>query len=212
VHVFGLTGGFSTGKSTVVARLRVRGLPVVDADVLARKVVEPGSPGLAEVVAAFGPRALDAGGALDRKWLGKLVFSNPEARARLERITHPRIRAAQKAELAELDRLGEPLACYDAPLLVEVGLADELRPLVVVSADLETQVARARMRDGLDDASARARIAAQMPLAEKRALADYVIENTGTLDELHAETDRVLDAICARLGVAPERYPRPETP
>ncbi|HEX6273842.1 MAG TPA: dephospho-CoA kinase, partial [Polyangiaceae bacterium] len=104
-----------------------------------------------------------------------------------------------------------PLACYDAPLLVEVGLAGELRPLVVVSAELETQVARAKARDGLDDAAARARIAAQMSLAEKRVLADYVIDNDGTLDELRDETDRVLDAICKTLGIAPERYPRPET-
>jgi dephospho-CoA kinase len=211
VHVFGLTGGLATGKSTVVARFRARGLPVVEADVLAREVVEPGTPGLARIVEAFGPGVLDARGALDRKGLGRLVFSDAAARARLEAITHPLIRAAQKKRLADLSRRGELLACYDAPLLVEVGLEKELRPLVVVSADLETQVARAMARDGLDDAAARARIAAQMPLAEKRALADYVIENTGTLEALHAETDRVLDAICARLGVAPERYPRPET-
>jgi dephospho-CoA kinase len=211
VHVFGLTGGFATGKSTVVARLRARGVPVVEADVLAREVVEPGSEGLARVVEAFGTEMLDAGGALDRKRLGKRVFSEPSARERLESLLHPLIRALQKTRMAELAARGEPLACYEAPLLVEVGLASELRPLVVVSAGEATQIERAKQRDGLDEKAARARIRAQMPLAEKRTLADYVIENEGTLEALVAQTDRVLDAICAKLGISPERFPRPVT-
>jgi dephospho-CoA kinase len=210
VHVFGLTGGFAAGKSTVVARLKERGLPVVEADVLAREVVEPGTPGLEKVLEAFGPAVVSASGALDRKHLGNIVFSDAEARTRLEGLLHPLIRAAQKRHLAELERRGELLACYEAPLLVEVGLAPELRPLVVVSADEATQIARAKTRDGLDEAAARARLAAQMPLAEKRALADYVIDNSGSVEDARAETDRVLDAVCERLGVSPERYPRPE--
>jgi dephospho-CoA kinase len=211
VHVFGLTGGFATGKSTVVARFRARGVPVVEADVLAREVVEPGSEGLARVVEAFGNDVLDTAGALDRKRLAKRVFSDPSARERLESLLHPLIRTLQKTRMAELAARGEPLACYEAPLLVEVGLASELRPLVVVVSDEATQLERAKKRDGLDENAARARIRAQVPLAAKRALADYVIENEGTLDALVAQTDRVLDAVCLTTRVPPERYPRPPT-
>jgi dephospho-CoA kinase len=209
VHVFGLTGGFATGKSSVVARLRERGLPVLEADDLAREVVLPGSEGLAKVVEAFGPDVLDPAGALDRKRLGKRVFADPNERAKLEGLTHPLIRALQKQRMADFAAHGEPLACYEAPLLVEVGLASELRPLVVVWTDETTQIERAKRRDGLSETAVRARLRAQKPLAEKRSLADYVIENTGSLARLRAETDRVLDAICKSLGIAPERYPRP---
>jgi dephospho-CoA kinase len=209
VHVFGLTGGFATGKSSVVARLRARGVPVVEADVLAREVVEPGTPGLAAVVDAFGEQVLDGSGALDRKRLGKLVFGAPEARARLEKLLHPLIRALQKTRLAEFAARGEALACYEAPLLVEVGLAGELRPLVVVVASEAAQLARAKSRDGLEEDAARARLSAQLSLEEKRALADYVIENTGSLAELFEKTDGVLDAICEKLGISPARYAAP---
>ena len=209
MNVFGLTGGFATGKSTVVARLRERGVPVLEADELAREVVLPGSEGLAKVVEVFGADVLDPSGALDRKRLGRRVFADPNERAKLEALTHPRIRALQKKRMAELEANGEPLACYEAPLLVEVGLASELRPLVVVWSDETTQIERAKRRDGLDEDAIRARLRAQTSLAEKRALADYVIENTGSLERLRDETDRVLDAICVELGIAKERYPRP---
>jgi dephospho-CoA kinase len=209
VRVFGLTGGFATGKSSVVSRLRQRGLPVLEADDLAREVVSPGSPGLSMVVDAFGPEVLDAAGGLDRKRLGKRVFADPKERAKLEALTHPLIHDLQKKRMAEFAARGEPLACYEAPLLIEVGLASELRPLVVVWADEATQIERAKRRDGLDESAVRARLRAQKPLAEKRALADYVIENTGALERLRDETDRVLDAICRSFGVPPERYPRP---
>lgn len=212
MQVFGLTGGFAAGKSTVVGRLRERGLSVLEADDLAREVVEPGTPGLAKVVETFGRDVLDGAGALDRKRLGKRVFSDANARSKLEGVLHPLIRELGKRRLSELEARGEPLACYEAPLLVEVGLAAELRPLVVVSADEEMQIERARTRDGFDESAARARIRAQMPLAEKRALADYVIENDGSLEHLRAETDRVLDAILASCGIAKERYPPLVTP
>jgi dephospho-CoA kinase len=212
VRVFGLTGGFATGKSTVVARVRARGVPGVEAEELAREVVEPGSDGLARVVEAFGTEMLGAARALDRRRLAKRVITDPSARERLESLLHPLIRALQKTRMAEIAARGEALACYEAPLLVEVGLASELRPLVVVVADEATQIERAKQRDGLDEKAARARIAAQMPLAEKRALADYVIENEGSLEELVAETDRVLDAICERLGISIGCFPRPKMP
>jgi dephospho-CoA kinase len=209
VHVFGLTGGFASGKSTVVKRFRERGVPVLEADDLAREVVLPDSDGLRAVVEAFGPEILDERGGLDRKKLGARVFADPKERARLEGVTHPRIRALQKERMAELAARGEPLACYEAPLLVEVGLHAELRPLVVVVADEAIAIERARSRDGLDADAVRARLRAQLPLEKKRALADYVIDNSGSLATTLEETDQVLDAVCRSVGVPPDRYPRP---
>jgi dephospho-CoA kinase len=209
VHVFGLTGGLASGKSQVAARFSARGLPVIDADQLARAVVEPGSVGLGEVVKAFGPGLLDEHGALDRKRLGQRVFADPEARKRLESITHPRIHALMLERARDLARAGEPLACYEAPLLVEVGLTEKLRPLVVVRADEDAQVERAARRDRISAEAARARIAAQLPLADKLAVADFVIDNTGTLASTLEQADRVLDAICEKFGVAKQRYPTP---
>jgi dephospho-CoA kinase len=209
VHVFGLTGGLASGKSQVAARFSARGLPVIDADQLARAVVEPGSVGLDEVVKAFGPDVLDENGALDRKRLGQKVFTDPEARKRLESITHPRIHALMHERARNLAAAGEPLACYEAPLLVEVGLTEKLRPLVVVSAGEDAQVERAARRDRISAEAARARIAAQLPLADKLAVADFVIDNTGTLASTLEQADRVLDAICERFGVAKQRYPTP---
>ena len=209
MHVFGLTGGLASGKGVVSARFAARGVPVVNADELAREVVAPGSPGLAAVVEAFGATVLDANGALDRKQVAARVFAEPDARRRLEAITHPRIQARMRERIAALGLQGEPLACYEAPLLVEVGSADQLRPLVVVAATEAHQLARAARRDGMSEAEARRRLAAQLPLAEKIAVADHVIDNDGSVAEAEAAADRVLDAICVRLDLAPERYPRP---
>jgi dephospho-CoA kinase len=208
IRVFGLTGGIGSGKSTVAARLRARGLPVIDADRLAREVVEPGTPGLAEIVHEFGPGVLDASGALDRKKLAAIVFGNEPARQKLNAITHPRVRELALQRVAELDRAGEPLACYEVPLLIESGLADVLRPLVVVSVPEAVQLARAMARDQSTEAEALARIRAQMPLADKVAMADYVIDNGGSRAETESRTDAVLEAICRENAVDPARYPR----
>jgi len=197
VHVFGLTGGIASGKSAVAAHLRARKIPVIDADVLAREVVAPGTEGLAEVVAAFGRDVLAADGSLDRKKLAALVFTNDVERRRLNAIVHPRVTARTMGAIAELTAKGAPLACYEAALLVENGVADAFRPLVVVAAPEDVQVARTMARDGASEAEARARIRAQLPLSEKTAIADYVIENTGTLEELHQHTDEVLARIAA---------------
>lgn len=207
--VFGLTGGIASGKTSVARRFAGRGLPVVDADQVARDVVLPGSEGLAAVVAAFGPGVRLASGELDRKALGALVFAEPARRAQLNAILHPRIAAATAARLAALDAAGEPLVCYDAALLVENGMADAFRPLVVVAAPEPVQRARLMSRDGLSDDEARARIASQVPLADKLRVADVVITNDGSLDDLLAATDRALDDVLARTGVDPGRYPRP---
>lgn len=207
--VFGLTGGLASGKSTVAARFAARGVPVLDADVLARRVVEPGTEGLAAVAAAFGADLVDARGALDRKALGARVFGSEESRRKLESLLHPRIHALMLAWKAELEAQGVPIACYEAPLLVEVGLADVLRPLVVVSAPLEEQVRRATERDGLTEEAARARLSAQLPLEKKVQKADFVLENAGTRAELVARADAVLDAVLARAGLSAESYPKP---
>jgi dephospho-CoA kinase len=182
---------------------------VIDADQLARDVVEPGSPGLAAIVEAFGPEMLGPNGALDRKRLGRTVFADKAARARLEGVTHPLIHAAMLERTRALAAAGEPLACYEAPLLVEVGLTEKLRPLVVVRADERAQIERAARRDGTSEEAARARIAAQLPLADKLAVADFVIDNTGALASTLEQADRVLDAICEKFGVAKARYPTP---
>jgi dephospho-CoA kinase len=205
VRVFGLTGGLGSGKSTVAEHYRRRGLPVIDADALAREVVAPGSPALAEIAREFGAEML-LGTALDRPKLAALVFADPAARQRLESITHPRIQALRDVRLGELAARGEPLACYEVPLLFEKGLEDSLRPVVVVRVPEALQVERAQQRDRASEAMIRARLAAQLPIAEKAARADYVIDNAGALADTWAAADTVLRRVCEALGVDPARY------
>ncbi|MDF3071544.1 MAG: dephospho-CoA kinase [Polyangiaceae bacterium] len=180
LRVFGLTGGIGSGKSTVAALLRERGVPVVDADELSRQAVAPGSEGLSQVLAELGHDLLGPDGALDRKRVGTLVFGDESARKRLNAITHPIVRRLSQEQFAALEQRGELLAAYDVPLLFEVGLDAVLRPVVLVAASESTQLSRILERDGLAEADARARIAAQLPLATKRKRADYVLENDGT--------------------------------
>ncbi len=200
MRVIGLTGGIATGKSTFSALLRARGAPVVDADALARAVVEPGTPALAEIVRAFGPELLQADGTLDRKRLGERVFADPTARRRLEAITHPAIRAAMLAETLRLAGEGHALVFYDAPLLYEVGLDTILDAVVVVWAPAEVQRRRLIERDGLSPAEAEARLAAQLPVDDKAARADVVIENAAAERDLGAKADRLLADLRQGLG------------
>ena len=208
-HVFGLTGGIGSGKSQVARRFRARKLPVIDADQLAREAVAPGSTGLSEIIAEFGSGVIDARGELDRAALARIVFNDDTARRQLNAITHPRVRELTALRVSELAAAGEPLVCYEVPLLVESGMAEALRPVVVVSAPEALQVERVMARDGASESDARARISAQMPLADKVKVADFVIDNTGSLAALEARADDVLDQICARVGVDPARYARP---
>jgi dephospho-CoA kinase len=154
---------------------------VIDADQLAREVVAPGSEGLAAITRRFGDGILDAGGGLDRKKLAAIVFSDEDARRDLERITHPRIAAASQRCIAELAAAGAEVAIYEAALIVENNLHRDLAALIVVAVDEESQIARLMARDGIDEEAARARVAAQLPLADKVAVADYVIDNSGDL-------------------------------
>jgi dephospho-CoA kinase len=200
VRVVGLTGGIASGKSTLAAEVRALGVPVVDADAVARQVVAPGTPALAEVAATFGPEVLGEGGALDRARLAALVFRDPEARRRLEAITHPAVRAATTAELARLAAEGHALALYDVPLLYEVGLQATLDAVIVVWVPREVQFERLRARDGLAPEEAEARLAAQLPLDEKAERADVVVDNTSPREALPGKAERLVAALRGGLG------------
>jgi dephospho-CoA kinase len=211
LRLVGLTGGIATGKSTFSAALRARGVPVVDADALARAAVAPGSPALAEIARAFGPSVLGPDGALDRKRMAGLVFGDPDARRRLEAITHPAVRRGMAEETARLAAAGHDLAFYDTPLLFEIGLDRSLECVVVVWAPPDVQRARLATRDRLGPAEADARLAAQLPIDDKAARADFVVENVGTVEELGPKAERLLVDLRRGLGrklpnAAPLRY------
>jgi len=196
----GLTGGIATGKSTVSALLRQLGCEIIDADLLAREVVEPGRPAWTTIVAEFGQDVVTGDGALDRKKLGALVFANPERRRRLEAITHPAIRERFQARLDELAEHGfTGIVVFDAAVMIESGNYKNMDRLVVVVTDEPTQMARLRGRDGTDDAEGRRKIASQMPLAEKAKLADYVIDNSGDRQATAEQVRRVFAALMSEL-------------
>ena len=208
--MIGLTGGIASGKSTVGRLLVERGATVIDADQLARQVVEPGQPALAELVARFGVAILTPEGRLDRKRLGAIAFSDPAARADLGRITHPRIAAASARAIAEADERGVEVVFYEAALLVENRAHAGLAGLIVVAATPEVQESRLVARDSLTLEEARARIAAQAPLDAKIAVATWVIRNDGQLDHLDQQLDTVVAEIEAkhgRIAVAPRPTP-----
>ena len=189
MKVIGLTGGIASGKSTASKMLRELGAPVVDADVLAREVVEPGTEGWREVIEAFGPGIVLPGGQLDRERLARLVFADEAARRRLNAIIHPRVRERMQASVEEARAAGEPAVVLDVPLLMEGGLDAECDQVWVVYVDEETQLFRLMHRDGLPPEEARRRIAAQLPLREKAARADVVIYNTGAVEETRRQVE-----------------------
>jgi dephospho-CoA kinase len=196
----GLTGGLASGKSTVAAFFRGLGAFHVDADRIAHELLAPGGGAEREVAARFGAGILGAGGAIDRKALASIVFSDPRALADLNAIVHPRVRDEIGRRLAEHAAGGSvaPVALVDAALLVESGIDRDLDALIVVACDVETQVARAVARGGLTEAEARARIAAQMPLERKLAAADHVIDNGSSLGETERQVRRVWEALLRR--------------
>ena len=194
--LFGLTGGIATGKSTVTQMLRELGLPVIDADALAREVVEPGRSALAEIAARF-PGVVEDG-VLNRAKLGALVFKDADARAALNAITHPRIRALALEKTLALAETGATHAIYDAALLLENKLHEGMNGVILVTCPLETQVARVMARDGLSEEAARARIASQMSTDEKRQYATWVIDNGGTREETRRQVEAVVRALRSR--------------
>jgi dephospho-CoA kinase len=196
----GLTGGIATGKSTVSALLRELGCEIIDADRLAREVVEPGQPALAQIATEFGRDVLTPDGALDRKQLGAIVFADPVRRLRLEAITHPAIRERFTARLDELAAKGfTGIVVFDAPVMIESGNYKNMERMIVVVTDDATQMARLNGRDGTGDAENRRKIASQMPLAEKARLADYVIDNSGSREATAEQLRRVFAALMSEL-------------
>ena len=194
VKLVGLTGGIGAGKSAVAAMLREAGVPVIDADALAHQVMEPGRPAHAEIARAW-PQVIGPDGRVDRQRLGAIVFSDPASKARLEAITHPRIRERIATEMAALEAAGQRLAVLEAALLVETGLHRQLDGLLVVTADDEARIARVMARDKCSRETVRARFAAQLPQAEKAKAADHVIDNTGDLAATRARVREVLQAL-----------------
>ena len=191
MYTVGLTGGIGSGKSAVSALLASYGAVLLDADLVAREVVDAGTPGLAAVAEAFGAEVLRPDGSLDRPVLGRRVFGQPAELARLNGILHPLI-ARRTAELrAAAEASGAQVLVHDIALLVENGLADRYDAVLVVAAQPETQLDRLVRLRGMSEQEARARIASQVPLADKLAVATHVIDNDGPLEELEPQVARV---------------------
>jgi dephospho-CoA kinase len=192
----GLTGGIGSGKSEVSARLAECGALVIDADKIAREVVEPGTPGLAAVVAEFGEDVLLPSGALDREKVGRIVFADPGRLAALNAIVHPLVgeRMQELMDAAPADAV----VVYDVPLLAENGLAGMYDEVVVVDAPEETQLDRLVARRGMTEEDARARMANQASRADRRAVATHVIDNSGTLADLKTQVDALWESLTRR--------------
>lgn len=187
----GLTGGIACGKSTVSAMLVRRGAILIDADRLAREVVEPGTPALAEVVRVFGQAVLRGDGTLDRQELGRLVFGSEEKRRTLEDILHPPIRKLMLERMAEAEKQApDKLVVVDVPLLYESELEDYYQEVMVVYAPEEVQLARLMERNGLSEEEARKRLKAQMPIEWKKEWADHVVDNSGELSATEEQVER----------------------
>jgi dephospho-CoA kinase len=196
MHLFGLTGGIATGKSTVSRLFAEKGVPIIDADLVAREVVAPGRSALNEIAARF-PGVVRPDGTLDRAKLAERIFNDPAERAALNAITHPRIQAAVLEKAHALAETGAPRAIYDAALLIENGLHRGMHGVVLVVAPPLVQLARLMQRDGLSRQAAEARIASQMPLDEKRPHATWIIDNGGSLEDTRRQVDDVFRAMLA---------------
>ena len=190
MRVLGLTGGIGSGKSSVAQMFKQLGAEVIDADQFARDVVEPGQPALAEIVSTFGRDILLSDGRLDREKLGRIIFADAAARSTLNAITHPRIRERMEAEVEE--RRGRPgLLLLDIPLLYENSRTSLVEKVIVVWVDLKTQLRRLTGRNRLSIEQAQQRIASQMPLDQKRARADIVIDNSGGLEDTRRQVEKI---------------------
>ena len=195
----GLTGGIGSGKSTVAKRLVELDVPVIDADQVARTVVEPGQPALQEIAQAFGADVLQENGALNRQWLREQVFDDPEARARLEAITHPRIRERLLSAMAE--QSGVDYIVVDIPLLVEKGYQPLFDAIVVVDCEPEQQLTRTLRRDGSDAALIKGIMQAQSSRAERLKSATHVLDNRSTPENLYRQIDQLHNDLKQLAGV-----------
>jgi len=189
MRLIGLTGGIATGKSEVAAMLAEHGATVVDADELAREVVRPGEPALADIARRFGAGVLTSDGTLDRERLGEIVFADASARRDLEGITHARIAALMQQRIADAAARETPVVVLDIPLLLERDLENTVDGVLLVHAPAGVQLARVASRDHLTDDAARQRLAAQLPIDEKRTRATWIIDNSSDLDSTRRQVD-----------------------
>lgn len=195
----GLTGGIASGKSTVSRMLQERGAVLVDADVIAREVVAPGTPAFGAIVATFGREVVGEDGALDRRRLGAIVFTDPARRRDLEAIVHPQIGEAIRRQVREIRaRAPDALVVVDGALLVEAGFHREVDVVVLVSASRTRQMERLIRRDGLSEAEATQRLDAQLPLEEKARYAHFVVSTDGSLEETARQVDALMAMFRAR--------------
>ena len=200
MKLIGLTGGIGSGKSTVAQLLVRHCWELVDADQIARDIVEPGQPALTELAQAFGEDILQEDGSLDRGLLASRAFSSREKTAVLNSITHPRINEETQARFDAARRGGADFVVYDMPLLVDKGLHKDMDATIVVDVDAEERVRRLVAYRGLDEEDARRRIAAQIPDDVRRVVADFIIDNNGPLEALDEQVEGVAEKLRARLG------------
>jgi dephospho-CoA kinase len=195
MKVFGLTGGIASGKSTVSRLWAKWGVPIVDADLVSREVMVPGTPAFTAIIECFGLGVLSPDGTLDRKAIGDVVFNDKKKRALLNSIVHPRIAAGTMSLFSDMKLKGEKFACYDAPLLIESGQAGAFKPIVVVTVPPDVQLSRIMARDGITEQAAKSRISAQMIQSAKIKQADVVINNDDDLSMLMFRSREALDKV-----------------
>ncbi|MCM3079468.1 MULTISPECIES: dephospho-CoA kinase [Brevibacillus] len=198
--ILGLTGGIATGKSTVTGMLRERGIPVIDADQIAREVVEPGKPAYDAIVGHFGRDILLEDGQIDRKKLGEIVFSDESERQKLNAIVHPEVRRVMREEAETAEKNGASIVFMDIPLLFESKLQYMVEKIVVVYAPAAMQLARMMERDELEEEQAQKRLRAQFPIDQKREEADFLIDNSRTREETERQVENMLAEIRGELG------------
>lgn len=198
MKVIGLTGGIASGKSLILAMLKGAHIPIIDADDLARDVTKPHTAGHLAIVAHFGARVQDANGALDRKALARIIFDDNKERLALEAIVHPLIAEAMQERIKALEDEGHEFVVYCAPLLFEKGIEDRFSAVILVYCDERTQLHRLMSRDGLDEKSARLRLKAQLPLAQKRAKTPYQIDNSQSREQSAVQLSHIWKQITGR--------------
>lgn len=198
--ILGLTGGIATGKSTVTGMLRERGIPVIDADQIAREVVEQGKPAYDAIIGHFGRDILLADGQIDRKKLGEIVFSDESERQKLNAIVHPEVRRVMREEAEAAEKNGASIVFMDVPLLYESKLQYMVEKIVVVYAPATMQLARMMERDELEEEQAQKRLRAQFPIEQKREEADFLIDNSRSREETERQVEDMLAEIRAELG------------
>lgn len=197
--ILGLTGGIATGKSTVTGMLRERGIPVIDADQIAREVVEPGKPAYEAIVRHFGRDILLEDGEINRKKLGEIVFSDEAERQKLNAIVHPEVRRVMREEAEAAEANGADIVFMDIPLLFESKLQYMVEKIVLVYAPADMQLARMMERDELEEEQAQKRLKAQFPIDQKKKDADFLIDNSTTREETERQVEKLLAELRAEL-------------